>query len=898
MNSVSKPLLQYGVTLAAVAAAVVVRWLLDPLLGDHLPFATFFVAVVIAAWVGGLRPALLATVLGFLLSLYFFVPPRYSIMLPTGPRLVGLATYFMVSLIIAGFGEAMRITQQRFAVQAERLRTTLASIGDAVITTDMAGCITTMNAVAEQLTGWTNAEAAGQSLDAVFQIVNEATRQPVENPALRALKEGILVGLANHTVLIAKDRKERHIHDSAAPIRCREGELVGCVLVFRDISDQHRQEAELRGREQALRDSEQRMRLATEATAVGIWEWNVVTDEIRWDPVMFQIYGIGTTPSGVVQYRDWSESVLPEDLRLQEEVLQDTVRRAGNSRREFRIRRRNDGECRHLEAVETVRTNEAGRAEWVVGTNLDVTDRKRAEEALRKRTEQLAEAEARIRSVMNNVINGIVTIDERGVVESFNSAAERLFGYQTKEVVGQNVKMLMGEPYHSEHDGYLANYLRTGQAKVIGIGREVEARRKDGSAFLMDLGISEFLLGERRYFTAVVRDITERKRLEEELRQLAADLSEADRRKDEFLATLAHELRNPLAPIRNGLQLIKLAGGQEAIVEQARSMMERQLMQMVRLVDDLMDVSRISRGKLELRKERVPLAAVLNSALETSRPLIEKMGHELTVTLPKQPLIVDADLTRLAQVFLNLLNNAAKYGDRGGHIQLNVERQGSDVVVMVKDNGIGIAADQLPRIFEMFTQVDRSLEKSQGGLGIGLTLVKRLVEMHGGRVEARSEGPGKGSEFIVRLPVVVEASIPQASGVEDEPAAPKSSLRILIVDDNRDGADSLAMMLRIMGNYTRTAYDGQEGADLAGEFLPDVMLLDIGLPKLNGYEVCRYIREQSWGKSVVLIAVTGWGQDDDRRRSHEAGFDSHMVKPVDPQALMKTLTMLAEAADK
>jgi len=898
VNSVSKPLLQYGVTLAAVAAAVVVRWLLDPLLGDHLPFATFFVAVVIAAWVGGLRPALLATVLGFLLSLYFFVPPRYSIMLPTGPRLVGLATYFMVSLIIAGFGEAMRVTQQRFAVQAERLRTTLASIGDAVITTDMAGCITTMNAVAEQLTGWTNAEAAGQSLDAVFQIVNEATRQPVENPALRALKEGILVGLANHTVLIAKDRKERHIHDSAAPIRCREGELVGCVLVFRDISDQHRQEAELRGREQALRDSEQRMRLATEATAVGIWEWNVVTDEIRWDPVMFQIYGIGTTPSGVVQYRDWSESVLPEDLRLQEEVLQDTVRRAGNSRREFRIRRRNDGECRHLEAVETVRTNEAGRAEWVVGTNLDVTDRKRAEEALRKRTEQLAEAEARIRSVMNNVINGIVTIDERGVVESFNSAAERLFGYQTKEVVGQNVKMLMGEPYHSEHDGYLANYLRTGQAKVIGIGREVEARRKDGSAFLMDLGISEFLLGERRYFTAVVRDITERKRLEEELRQLAADLSEADRRKDEFLATLAHELRNPLAPIRNGLQLIKLAGGQEAIVEQARSMMERQLMQMVRLVDDLMDVSRISRGKLELRKERVPLAAVLNSALETSRPLIEKMGHELTVTLPKQPLIVEADLTRLAQVFLNLLNNAAKYGDRGGHIQLNVERQGSDVVVMVKDNGIGIAADQLPRIFEMFTQVDRSLEKSQGGLGIGLTLVKRLVEMHGGRVEARSEGPGKGSEFIVRLPVVVEASIPQASGVEDEPAAPKSSLRILIVDDNRDGADSLAMMLRIMGNYTRTAYDGQEGADLAGEFLPDVMLLDIGLPKLNGYEVCRYIREQSWGKSVVLIAVTGWGQDDDRRRSHEAGFDSHMVKPVDPQALMKTLTMLAEAADK
>jgi len=368
-------------------------------------------------------------------------------------------------------------------------------------------------------------------------------------------------------------------------------------------------------------------------------------------------------------------------------------------------------------------------------------------------------------------------------------------------------------------------------------------------------------------------------------------LSEVDRRKDEFLATLAHELRNPLAPIRNGLQLMKLAGGQAATVERARSMMERQLTQMVRLVDDLMDVSRISRGKLELRKERVPLAAVLNSAVETSRPLIEQMGHELTVTLPKQPLMVDADMTRLAQVFLNLLNNAAKYGDRGGHIQLNVERQGSDVVVTVKDTGIGIAADQLPRVFEMFTQVDRSLEKSHGGLGIGLTLAKRLVEMHGGTVEARSEGPGKGSEFIVRLPVVVEASRPQESGHEEEQLA-RSSLRILIVDDNRDGADSLAMMLRIMGNDTRTAYDGQEGADMAGEYRPDVLLLDIGLPRLNGYEACRRIREQSWGKGIVLIAVTGWGQDDDRRRSHEAGFDHHMVKPVDPQALMKMLAGL------
>ncbi len=320
--------------------------------------------------------------------------------------------------------------------------------------------------------------------------------------------------------------------------------------------------------------------------------------------------------------------------------------------------------------------------------------------------------------------------------------------------------------------------------------------------------------------------------------------------------------------------------------------MERQLVQIVRLVDDLLDVSRISSGKLQLRKEQVPLAAVVKSAVETSRPLIDRMGHELTVTLPERPLILDAAPTRLAQVFSNLLNNGAKYMDRGGHIRLTAERQGSDVVVSVKDTGIGIAADQLPHLFQMFSQVERSVERAQGGLGIGLTLVKRLIEMHGGQIEARSGGLGKGSEFVVRLPVVVEASGSKALGENDDTAAPQSCLRILIVDDNRDSADSLAMLLRIMGNDIRTAYDGQEGVDMAGEFRPDVALLDIGLPKLSGYEACQHIREHSWAKDIIIIAVTGWGHEEDRRLSHEAGFDYHMVKPVDPQELMKLLAEL------
>jgi len=757
----------YGSSLAAVVVAVVARLLLDPLLADHLPFTTLFLAVGFAAWYGGRGPGLLALITGAVAVGFFIMQPRYSFAIFQTEYEVGLVLYVAIGFAFIAMFESLRkaqrqaeeqrrqleqevaarrLTEQAAAEQAERLRTTLASIGDGVITTDITGCVTNMNAVAESLTRWTTAEAMGQPLDVVFCIVNETTRKTVDNPVFRALKEGVIVGLANHTVLIAKDGTERPIDDSAAPIRCKEGEVVGCVLVFRDITERHRQEAELRDREQRFHQTVMNVSVPTLLHADD--DTVLLVNQVWTDITGYSIEDIPTMG-------DWTEKAYGDRNTTAKKYID------------------------NLFAADTRLDN----GEWIVTT---ATGEKR--------------------------------------VWQFSS---------------------------------------------MPVGREPSGRR---------LIVS----------TAI--DITERKRMEEQLRTLAADLSEADRRKDEFLATLAHELRNPLAPIRNGLQLIKLAGnGEAATIEQARSMMERQLTQLVRLVDDLMDVSRITRGKIELRKERVQLTAVVNSAVESSRPLIEMMGHKLMVTLPKQPMIVEADLTRLAQVFSNLLNNAAKYSDRGGHVALAVERQGSDVVVSVKDTGIGIAADQLPRIFDMFTQVDHSLEKSQGGLGIGLTLVKCLVEMHGGRVEARSDGPGNGSEFIVRLPVVVEASIPQESGDEEEKLA-QSSLRILIVDDNRDGADSLGMMLRIMGNDIRTAYDGQEGVDVAGEFRPEVVLFDIGMPKLNGYEACRRIREQPWGKGIVLIAVTGWGQDDDRLRSHQAGFDHHMIKPVDPKALMTMLS--------
>ena len=1071
--------------------------------------------------------------------------------------------------------------------------------------------------------------------------------------------------------LRCKDGSIREVLINSNVLR-EDGEFVHTRCITRDVTAQRRAEG-------TLWETEQRMRLATDATSVGIWEWNVLTGEVRWDPMMFQIYGMTPTPDGAVQYGDWSRALQPEDLPQQETVLQDTVRRLGRSSRHFRIKRRNDGQWRDIDCVEIVRANSAGIAEWVVGTNLDVTARKRVEQALLDSEKQwqalvmkiavpaivlaedhsvvlvnqrwtditgyrvediptirdwtrkaygaeqgmandyihalfsadggvddgewnvmTASGEQRVwhfssvplgrdargrrlvvstafdvteqqralraqreslqftRLVLDNLFAFAAVTTPDGTLIEVNRAPLEAAGITFSDVIGRkfwdcywwsysaqmqaqvqdwykrasggetirtdvqvrmagdtrmwidfqlaplrdaeglithlipsgldvseriegektlrasqeryrtlfesmdeaycvismvysdtgeaiDYRFLETNPAFERHTGmtgaigrtmrelvagietrwfdiygrvartgepvrfvdksnamgrwFDVNALRLGESgsdKVAILFNDISDRKRAENEFARVAAESErqrrlyetvmtntpdfmyvFSLehrivyanealigmwgrgregaigktfleigyelwhaemhnreidevratkqpirgevyfngtkGRRLYdyiFVPVIgadgeveavagttRDITDRQHDEEKLRQLAAELSEASRRKDEFLATLAHELRNPLAPIRNGLQLIKLAGGQKAAVEQARSMMERQLTQMVRLVDDLMDVSRIRLDKLELRKERLLLATVLDGVVETSRPLLAQMGQELTLTLPEQAAFVNGDMTRLVQVFLNLLNNAAKYSDRGGQIRVNVELQDREVLVTVKDTGIGIAADQLPRIFEMFTQVDRSLEKSQGGLGIGLTLVKRLVEMHGGTVEARSEGPGKGSEFVVRLPLAVDASELNAPGVEDAREDAKSSLRILIVDDNRDGADSLAQMLNLMGNDTCTAYDGQQGVEMAGKYRPHVILLDIGMPKLNGYEACRLIREQPWGKRAVLIAITGWGQDKDRSRTREAGFDHHLVKPVDPQDLMKLLAELHDRQD-
>jgi two-component system CheB/CheR fusion protein len=383
-------------------------------------------------------------------------------------------------------------------------------------------------------------------------------------------------------------------------------------------------------------------------------------------------------------------------------------------------------------------------------------------------------------------------------------------------------------------------------------------------------------------------DVTHRRLLEDALRQRNEALMEADRRKDEFLATLAHELRNPLAPIRNAVEVLRRAGNDARTLDSMRDLMERQVAQLVRLIDDLLDLSRISHNRLQLRRDCVTLREVVDSAVETSRPLIEERGHSLEVALPEKPVWLHADLTRLAQVLVNLLNNSAKYTDPGGHIRLSACCEHAEVLVSVEDDGVGIPSEMLPHVFDMFTQGDRTLDHAQGGLGIGLTLVRRLVEMHGGRIDVHSVR-GEGTTFTLRLPLSSAPSKPQRPRSADGRVPVMGRQRILVVDDNKDSALSLSTLLELSGNETHVAHDGHEAIAVAARIRPDVVLLDIGLPGRSGYEVAQHIRAQPWGQSLLLVAITGWGQDEDRRRSGEAGFDAHLVKPIDPAALEQLL---------
>jgi PAS domain S-box-containing protein len=800
-----------------------------------------------------------------------------------------------------------RRAQREESRQREQLRVTLTSIGDAVIVTDLKGAVTFLNPVAQALTGWEPREAAGQPLERVFRIINEETRQPVENPVHQVLQQGVTIGLANHTLLIARDGREIPIDDSGAPIRGEEGTVAGVVLVFRDVSE-------------TRRAMEARLHLAAivESSDDAIISKTLDGTIRSWNKAAELLYGY--TAEEIVG-KPLSILVPPDHPNELPEIIE-RLKRGERIEHFETARRRKDGSRLDVSLTISPVRNAEGKVIGASKIARDITARKRQETTLRF----LAEA-SKLLAELLDVPATLQKVAGLAVPHFADWCAVDMLGPDglLHRLAVAHVNPAKVELAHELHRRYppdpnaamgVWNVLRTGQSELLAEIPDslLTASSKDEEMLLIlrELGLKSYMgvpltvrgktLGVVTFIAAesghhygpvdlrLAEDLGQRAAIAIENARLYSELKEVDRRKDEFLAMLGHELRNPLAPIRNALHLMKMPGANGAVIEEARQMTERQVQHLVRLVDDLLDVSRIMRGRIDLRKEAIDLADLVAGAVETVQPILEAQAQELIVSLPRESLRLEGDSTRLIQVLGNLLTNASKFSPRASRVWLTAERHGNEAVLRVRDEGMGIAPDLLPQIFELFVQGDRSLARSQGGLGVGLTVVRQLIAMHGGTVEARSEGEGKGSEFSLRLPLQAEAPRQKEPKPAEGSPARALRLRVLVVDDNVDAAESVAMLLRLWHHEVRLAHTGPEALQLAAEYLPDVVLLDIGLPGMDGYEVARRLREQPSLEGTVLVAVTGYGQEDDRRRSEEAGFDQHLTKPVEPSKLQTLLS--------
>jgi PAS domain S-box-containing protein len=859
-----------AVSVLVLAGAVLLRWLIDPVMGDSLPLVTVFGAVAVSVWLGGYVTGLVVAALGYAACHFLFIEPR-GILVFSAEVLAGFIAYLFTCALIIGIGEGMRRARSRANTRGELLRVTLGSIGDAVITTDTKGRVTYLNRIAESLTGWTQDDARQQPLEAVFRIINEDTRQPVENPAARALRQGLVVGLANHSLLVDKNGAERPIDDSAAPIRDEQGVVSGCVLVFRDVSERRQWEK---------REASRLLNARFLASIVESSDDAIISKSLdgiiqSWNAAAERLFGY-TSAEAIGRH---ISLVIPPDRLAEEDHISSSLQ-AGTRIDHFETERvRKDGRRVQISLTVSPIKDDNGNVVGASKIVRDITDRKLAESERQKFV-----------TLIENSTDFIGICDLNAVPIFVNRAGLQMIGLEDlDEARTVHVRdFFFPEDQSWIMDDFLPSVLANGHGEI-----DVRFRHfRTGEAHWMSYKVLRLddEAGRPVAIATVSQDVTERRRLEDDLRALASDLADADRRKDEFLATLAHELRNPLAPLSNTLEILKRSS-QDVSLRRGLDTMERQLEQLVRLVDDLLDLSRITHNRIELRRRPVDIASVIRQAALSAQPLADASGHTIEVA-SAEPIHVHADPVRLTQVFGNLLNNSCKYTPPGGTIRVTCVREGHEVVVSVSDTGMGIPRDKLTTIFDMFTQVDRALERSQGGLGIGLTLVKRLVEMHGGSVEARSAGEGQGSEFVVRLPIAVGVSDVPAPA-DSETTTSHATQRILVVDDNRDSAESMAMLLELTGHEVYTAHDGPHALDLVERHRPDVVLLDIGLPTMSGHDVCRSIRQQPWGKDIALVALTGWGQDEDRRRSYEAGFDGHLVKPVDPTRLLALLTSLA-----
>jgi PAS domain S-box-containing protein len=796
-------------------------------------------------------------------------------------------------------------------------RELVAGLPAAVYTTDAAGLIQHYNQAAVDLWGRAPEVGAEKWCGSAKILTPEGVEVPHERCPMAAVVRGESAALNSEITIERPDGSHRHALAHPRPIRDGAGRITGAVNMLVDITPRKAAEAELAfTKDQLALQVESLTKLHQLAMELGgISELEPALQKILDTAVEAQeadrgLVWLYDAQSGNLAV-EASNGFAAAELDLFRNVPPGAA--GGSAGHAFAHRRRwviadteKDADFERFRAAaraagfrsvhSTPIVTRAGALLGVISVHYaqprtpmqremqvaDVCARHAADaiEAWRSQ-EALRESERMYRAIGESMEYGVWTANCEGGNTFLSESFLKLTGFTPEEATGTGWTRAI---HPDDLEPMIAKW-KTCLRDGVKWDHEFRVRGTDGKWYAI-LGRAVPLRNERGAITGwagINLDIGRLKRVEHELREL-------DQRKDEFLATLAHELRNPLAPLRNGLEVMRLASTNAEMVEKARSMMERQLSQMVRLVDDLLDVSRVSRGKIELRRADIELAAVLRNALETSQPMMDERGHTFVANMAPERIVVNGDMTRLSQVFWNLLNNAAKYTEAGGRIELSVRCQDGQAAVTVKDNGVGIPAHMLSRVFDIFTQVDRSLEKSQGGLGIGLSIAKRLVEMHGGTIEVRSAGHRMGSEFIVRLPAHVEAA----------PAAPRDDAggaranagprhRILVADDNPDSAATLCIMLEVLGNEVRIARDGVEAVEMAEQFRPDAILLDIGMPRLNGYDACERIRRQPWAAAAFIVALTGWGQDEDKSRSRAAGFDRHLVKPVEPATIAKLL---------
>jgi PAS domain S-box-containing protein len=745
----------------------------------------------------------------------------------------------------------------------ELLRVTFSITGDAVIATDTRGRVTLLTAVAESLTGWTAPDAEGLPIESILRFNDEGTREPVNRPVMELTASGLAQRPTGHMVLIAKDGMERPIDVSAAPIRDKSGDLVGSVVVLRDVSKRSQPAGRL---EETPLDSESLLATVREPLVIldGDLRINSASrsfyQAFRVSPEETEgrlFFDLGNGQWDIPQLRTLLVEVLLKDSSFDGfDVIHDFPA---------------IGMRTMLLGARKLHWK-GGRPERILLAIEDITERGRTARAL-------AASEVRFRRLFEAAKDGILILEaDTGAIIDANPYLLDLLGYSHDELLGKELWELgvLGDIEASRAA------FRELQEKGYVRYENLPLQTRSGKIAQAEFVSNVYWVDGRLIIQCNIRDITERLRSEERLK-------EADRRKDEFLAMLAHELRNPLAPIANAVEVMRLLELDHPDLLWVQEVVDRQLRQMTRLVDDLLDVSRITSGKITLRKELVELTSIVATAIENCRHQTDAREQELMVSIPAGPILLEADPARLEQLIANLLNNAAKYTQPRGKIWLSVEGRGDQVEVRVRDTGIGLAPEMLPRIFDLFAQADQSLARSQGGLGLGLTLVRRIVELHGGTVQAFSLGLGQGSELTVRLPVskVCPSENPMPAPVATPVA--RTGLRVLVVDDNVDTLRGMTKLLHRSGYEVKVAHDGQTAIEAARAFQPEVVVLDIGLPGMDGYQVARKLRQEEDLKGALIIANSGYGQESDRIRSREAGFDYHLVKPIDYSALLELL---------